>query len=236
MELKLSEHRTGSVFPAAERRTSVSIGPLRNGVFIAKLWRIWSRGDEFYAANRDAVPAAKVSFHSSGNWQLDVDQQRWMLGPPLALSLPGWSLALQLKFLVRDAPMESPVEKKFKNDSNAIGAETPVGLKLLVNLLVAPVGTQLTSDVPPAMDGVRILAMRLRSQGTVVVTASTLTLDVHDLALIDRVGSAKIGGTSGNPHKATLTAEFIEVNFKPSGNVINVVPFAKDSFQVAQPA
>lgn len=229
--IKLTEANIGDVFPGAERETSLSIGPNRNGVFVAKPWRIWSQGDEFYAAQRDGVSLAKVSFHSS-RWHLDCDDKRIELGAPLALSLPGWSLALQIKFLVRDIPMPSALLKKIKPSGNVIGVETPPGSKLLVNILCAPRGTELTSPIPQAMDGVRFVALPLRTEGTVVVTAKLAPLDSHDVATIARVSALRLHATVSDVHNHRPNVESIEAHFKNTGNVIVVVPLAEDSLHL----
>ena len=228
-----SEASIGEVFPGADRLSSLSIGPNRNGVFVAKAWRIWSQGDEFYAAQRDGVSIAKVSFHSS-RWRFDCEDKRVELGAPLALSLPGWSLALQIKFLVRDNPMSSVLLKKIKPSGSAIGVETPPGSKLLVNILCAPQGTVLTSPIPQDMDGVRFVALPLRTEGTVVVTAKLAPLDGHDIANIARVSALRIHATVSDLHNHPPNVESIEAHFKNTGNVIVVVPLAEDSLHLTQ--
>jgi hypothetical protein len=228
--LPLTENRVGKALNAAERRTSLSIGPLRDGLFAAKLWRIWSQGDEFYAGQRDGLSRAKVSFHRNGKWHYDIGQHRQDLCPAASLTTPGWSLALQLKFLLRDAPMPSPPLTRFKRSTNVVGIETTRGSKLLVNLLCAPEGTSLHDYIPAGFDGIRMLAMRLRSMGVVIVTANLAPLEPAEKHRIATSDAAQVTTTQPISRADGTNAELMEVYSRSTGNVIAIVPLGLESF------
>jgi hypothetical protein len=231
----LRESGTGDSDAGAETRASLSIGPGRNGVFIAKPWRIWSQGDEFYAAQREEVKAIKVSFHGT-EWHLDAAQERSRLAAPLPLSMPGWSLALQLCFLAPNRTMVSPVLRETKRSSNVIGVETSAGRKLVVNLLCAPADTKVTSHIPPELDGVRFMAMQLRSRGVVLVTASQLNFSNDDISLLRNLRCVELKGTATGPHTISANVEHVLADFTSRGNVIRVVPFVAKDIRVVQEA
>lgn len=212
----------------------MSIGPIRNGQFVAKPWRIWSRGDEFYAWQRDAAKFIKVSFHRT-KWFLDHQNgQRIDLGRALPLSIPGWSLALQLRFVVPNSPMVSEVAIPVKSSSGLIGVDTPPAIALLVNLLCAPSATTPTSIVPSEVDGARFMAMRLREKGCVMVTAFARPFDATDYAVLLDAQKTRIDAVSPDPATSNVHGELHLIDCGAGGNCITIAPLTAGSFHLTK--
>jgi hypothetical protein len=220
----------GSILPGSDRWTSAGVVPARQDRHVAKAWRFWAQGAQFYAGIRDAVPATKVSFHES-NWHMDVGHKRLPLAAGLPLALPGWTLALQLKFIVRPDAVTMPLLTPVKKKSNFVTVEVPVGSTLIVNLMLAPSFTRLDSPFPPGADGTRFLAIPLRGGGTMSATLAVLPQNNEDVAAMNEAATFRAEITQ-RPGAARPVAEVYRPNFSPAGNTLWVVPIPASSFNI----
>jgi hypothetical protein len=224
--------RAGKAFVSQGKGNSISIGPTVNHRFVAHLWRFWAQGDEFYAAQRDTVKLSKISFHSNA-WHYDYGELREPLSTPMQLSWPGWTLALQIKILVHNEIRDYPLRTAVKKASRIVGMEIPVGSKLLLNVILAPAGTSISSPVPPEVEGGRFLAMQLRSMGAVLVVARPSPFDVQDHELLARMHDTTMSFddlAAANPN-----GEMMQLTFRPGCNVISVVPLRAAQFRQDRP-
>jgi hypothetical protein len=225
--------RRGGVLDRKGRSDSASIGPGRSGKPLAKLWRIWCQGDEFYVAQRDSIQQAKLSFHSGGNWHYDVGHGRKTLGPGMPLSIPGWAVALQLKFLIHNEQVPaSAVLTKVKKHSDIIIAETPPRSKLVLNVLTAPADAILSGLIPEEVDGVRCLALQRRSGGAIIVTANLFDLAAEDNALVAQMRGIKLTVEGLKKSARHPSAELMKVTAGPPVNLISVVPMLADNLDI----
>jgi hypothetical protein len=200
-------------------RTVLRVAPQRDNQQATNAWRIFTQGDEFYAAPRNMIQHGKVSFHRNFNWQYRVGSAAVRLVEPIRLS-QGWLLALEIAFLI-DQHVLLPLEQR---ESNVKLVETASGYKLLVRLL-------LSSDVkrqnlrPPSDIGGSLLAdQRLRSGATLLVTSRVMPLSDQDRALIGDVRHKLKVNFSAWPTGEVYIEEILAF-FKPSkGNVIVIIP------------
>ena len=57
-------------------RKKFRMAPSQSGRRVAGVWTFFCQGDEFYAGSKDPILSlvTKISFHSGGNWQMQVGQ------------------------------------------------------------------------------------------------------------------------------------------------------------------
>jgi hypothetical protein len=219
----------GESLSQSQTRKSISIAPIRGGEQIAAPWRIWMQGDELYLANRETIQSIKVSLHAHGNWHVDSGHYRHQLGPALPLSLPGWFLAVQLSFCVGDNTIKPANLTPFKKSSLAVFVDTPVDKKLLVDVLLAPIGTTPSSPLPSEFDSPRVLHLIHRNGSVAIVTASTGEITGEDA--VNMAEMRKFSITYDSPEDATAKfAEMFAVHrVKGGGNIIVIVPLGPES-------
>ena len=195
----------------------VRVAPQRNGQQAANAWRIWTQGDEFYAAPRNTIQLGKVSFHRGLNWQYRVGSSTIRLARPLELS-GAWLHILEISFLL-DQNILMPLDQR--EDSVTL-IETPSDYKLLVNLMLFS-NVKLPNLRPPPEIGGHLLGFqRLRSGATLIATYRIMQISDPDRALIADVRSKLRVHVDKQP-----TGKFyIEANwneFSPqTGNVIAI--------------
>jgi hypothetical protein len=229
------ELRAGDTFPHARSGHSLSVAPVRNDKQIANMWRVWTQGDEIYLATRNATKIFKVSLHSGGNWFVHLGGgPRQNLGPSLPLSLPGWSHAVELSFLVGEDTLPPKNFVKVKPRSRALLVRTPSGSKLLVDVLLAPRGVGQVAHLPKEMNGTRLMNATLRDGTGVVVIGRVAAMTSADYAKIDEVR-----GPSGvqvhtdrpmTPGESVVEIFGVQPNVKGGGNVIQIVPLGPECF------
>jgi len=197
----------------------VRVAPQRNGQQAAGAWRIFTRGDEFYAAPRNTVQHGKISFHRGQNWQYRVGTMTTHLAKPVAMS-GGWLHVLEIAFLI-DQNVLLPFEQ---TEDSVTLIETPIDHKLLVNLLLSSDTKRPNTKPPPEVNG-RILGVhRLRSGATLIATNRILPISDSDRALIADVRSKlKVQLQKQPTSKFYVEANWCEFN-PQTGNVIGIVP------------
>jgi hypothetical protein len=228
------ELRSGQSYPHGKRANSIRIAPQRDGKQVANLWRIWAQGDELYLATRNTGKEMKVSLHSSGRWAMEGWNYKFDFGPPTQLSVAGWVHAIRLNFLVGNNPAEPINAHPIKKSKPAILVETPVGHRLLLDVLLGPSGTTAESHLPAEMNGQRLLNLILRNGSQIVVVARVGPMLPPELIRLTEVRKDLRTQMSYMPKPGKAHGEYIELlsNVNGSGNVILIIPLGMDTFVV----
>ncbi len=202
------------------KKKTLRFAPSRNGIQISRTWRIWVQGNEFYAACRDSVNQAKISFHSGFNWQFRFGHGVSRLAHPLVLS-GGWLHCLELSFLV-DSNVLLPINQR--GDKVDL-INTPPNNKLLINLLLWPESHSFPRQLPPETVGAVIQEYKLRDGAILRVIARIMPINNFDRNLTLETRQ----GLKANYSKAPTAEEtYVEANWQQfsaqTGNVIVIIP------------
>jgi hypothetical protein len=198
----------------------VRVAPSRKGVQLASTWRIWTQGDEFYAAARHAAQIVKISFHRNFNWQIRAGGGVVRLAPPMNLS-DNWMHVIEVSFLI-DKNVLYPLEKK---EPKVALIETPENEKLLVNIMLSSSSRRRVIQPPIEIGGDLLGHARLRSGKTLIMTKRVQALSDVDLGLMAEIqAKLRVNFTSvPNPQEVYVEANWS--NFSPkTGNVVAIIP------------
>lgn len=206
------------------------IAPARDGQQIASVWRVWAQGNEFYAASRDVIKLGKVSFHQNLNWQYQLGTLMRRLARPLCFS-EGWLHALQISFLIQHGLLLP----RNQTNGKVVFCETPVGNKLVLNLLLSSQRGIPNIEPPVEIGGTVVTSYRLRAGTSLIVTKRVLEMDGNDLKIIDDV-QAKLrinvsGETLPDPKEIYFEAVWHKFD-RMTGNAIAVVPAGYHAIQL----
>ncbi|RIK45776.1 MAG: hypothetical protein DCC58_05405 [Chloroflexi bacterium] len=201
---------------------------MRNGVQIAGAWRIWTQGDEFYAAGRDAVRLGKISFHRNNNWQLRLGTMMQRLAPGLLLS-GSWRHALELIFLVSD----DVLLPKAQREEKVVAVETPLQHKLLIDLLLTDSADR-RSLMPVEVQGSVLREVILRSGKTLLVLGRVLPFTSEDFAAVaDMRSKLRVSFRERIPERHEAYVEATLTSFAPGrGNVLQIIPVGPEALAV----
>ena len=203
----------------------IRVAPVRGGVQIASTWRIWTQGNEFYAATRSVATISKISFHNNFNWQWRSGREVQRLARPI-LAAPGWFEAARIAFLV-DPDVLVP---KDQEDSRTRLIETPGGHKLSVIIWVSE-----RSAIPfprTTAGGQPLLKATLRDGRRLFVAANSLPFKEVDRELIAEFRAKLRIEYSERPSEDATYGEAWYSDCSPvTGNKIAIIPVGYDSVQ-----
>ena len=203
----------------------VRVAPVRGGVQIASTWRIWTQGNEFYAATRSAATISKISFHNNFNWQWRAGRDVQRLARP-TLAAPGWFEAVRIAFLV-DTDVLVP---KGQEDSRTRLIETPADHKLS---LIIWVSERSAIAFPRTIAGGHpLLKATLRDGRRLFVAANSLPFKQIDRELIADFRAKLRIEYSERPSEEDVYGEAVYSDCSPvTGNKIAIIPVGYDSVQ-----
>lgn len=205
----------------------VRIAPQRNAQQVTNAWRIFTQGNEFYAAPRNSAQIGKVSFHKNLNWQYRLGTVSHRLARPIALT-EGWLHALEISFLI-DQHVFLPLEQR---ENKVTLIETPANYKLLVNLLLSQGVRRVSLKPPPEIIGSILGFQRLRSGATLLITSRILPISDADRALISEVRHKLNVNFTKHPSEGVYI-EMSWMSFDPkAGNVIAIIPTGYETISI----
>lgn len=201
----------------------VRVAPARNGIQIANTWRIWTQGNEFYAATRSATAISKISFHNNFNWQWRSGTGVQRLARPIPAA-PGWFEAARVVFLV-DSGVLVPIGQA---DSRTYLVETPLGHKLSVIICVSerpsvPFASAVAGSHP-------VLKATLRDGRRLFVVACSFPFTDADRELMAKFREGLRINYFVRPSEESTYAEGWYSDCSPAtGNKIAIIPLGYDS-------
>ena len=193
------------------------VAPVRNGMQLATAWRIWTQGDEFYAAQKSSIGFSKISFHRNGNWQLAMGAHCLKLGPGMNFG-HGWTLALQIAFLVDDGVSTPPHHQDDQFSEVVVGRSSRMNL----NLMIAESAHVFQRGLP--ISGALVKAFLLRSGRFLVVSSELYPLSDSNFTSIRNIRT-QLEVNLDSPPQEPFYVEAVSSAFEPAGaNIISVIP------------
>ena len=207
---------------------AIRVGPQNAaGEQLASAWRIWSQGDNFFAAPRNLAQFGKISFHPGYRWQHRIGNAMKPLPRPPEL-VAGWRLALRLSFLITENTLPVPLD----SDPKVRLVIVPTHHKLVVDLWLQSEPAPFAGRLPQGVAGQEVASIQLRAGRWLFASAFVASMS-HSDAVLAAEQRAKIRAHFDDVPPKVFFCEAMLLDYEEgNGNFVTIVPLGTEAIDV----